>query len=296
MEIKLLRAFVCVADAAHFGRAADQLCVTQPALSKQIAALEAALGGRLLERGRYGALLTPLGSRFLVDARHLVQQAEDMLLRAQQFIRGERGSLRVGFGLSTLALAPACNAQFCAQYPQVEVSLNDMPSAEQTRQLQAGQLDAGFVRLPVPAGLASLQLLDEQLALAVPAHSPWTALPEALDTLNQTGFVLLARARGPGLAAQIDQWSAAHAWAPRCTQQADDVQTVLAIVAAGLGLSLLPLRSADLQSQGVRYLPLDGPAARWQVGLAWQAAAGSASANPVVARFVGVVQAKIYKK
>ncbi|WP_394788529.1 LysR substrate-binding domain-containing protein [Rhodoferax sp.] len=287
MELKLLRAFVCVADAGHFGRAASTLCVTQPALSKQIAGLEATLGARLLQRGRLGASLTPFGRVFLDDARRLVDDMDAVLLRSRQASRGERGSLAVGFGLSTLALAPACIARFCAQYPQVEVVLNDMASAEQTRKLLAGQLDAGFVRLPVPSGLASLPLLDEQLALAVPERSPLQALPPSLEALNEAGFVLLARPRGPGLAGQIDQWCAAHSFVPRCTQRVDDVQTVLAIVAAGLGVSLLPLRSADVRSQGVRFIPLSHATARWQVGLAWR----PQPQNAVVERFVALVRA-----
>lgn len=286
MDIKLLNAFVCVADTGHYGRAASTLCITQPALSKQIAALEATLGGRLLERGRHGAVLTPFGAAFVDDARGLVQSAHAVLQRAQQASRGERGRLRVGFGLSTLVLAPACVAQFCQRYPDVQLSLNDLPSAEQTRLLLAGQLDLGFVRLPTPAGLESLPMLNEQLALAVPAHSPWHTVPTDWADLNALGFAQLERQRGPGLAAQAEAWCASVGLQPRYGQAADDVQTVLALVAAGLACALLPLRSTQLQSQGVRLLPLAGEAATWQVGLAWRAQ----PENAVVQRFVAMAR------
>jgi DNA-binding transcriptional LysR family regulator len=286
MELKLLRAFLTVAELRHFGHASEVLCVSQPALSKQIVALEESLGARLFERGRHGAELTTFGAGFLPDAQSLVRDADEIHTRARESSSGTRGYLRVGLGLSTLTLAPQLIAEFRRQYPKVSVTLNDLSSAEQGRRLLAGKLDVGFLRLPADRGLDAFPVLDEALALAVPQHARWKRIPGNLEELNEQGFIGLARGRGPGLAAQIDRWCSEHRFVPRVTQQADDIQTVLAAVAAGVGAAFLPSRTQYLL-RDARVLPLRGAAAQWQVGLAWQAERD----DPVMTRFVEFVRA-----
>lgn len=286
MELKLLRAFLTVAELRHFGHAADALAVSQPALSKQIVALETSLGARLFERGRHGAELTSFGAGFLPDAEALVRDADEILARAREASDGKRGHLRIGLGLSTLTLTPQLIAQFRRLHPNVSVTLNDLSSAEQNRRLIAGKLDVGFVRLPADTGLKSFAVLDEALALAVPQHARWKRLPSDLNQLNEPGFIALARARGPGLAAQVDRWCGKHGFVPRVIQHTDDIQSVLAAVAAGVGSAFLPSRAQYLL-RDARVLSLRDPAARWRVGLAWQAAREDA----VVTRFVDFVRA-----
>ncbi|MGF6531976.1 DNA-binding transcriptional LysR family regulator [Paraburkholderia sp. GAS33] len=288
MELKLLRAFLTVAELRHFGHAAEVLCVSQPALSKQIVALEDSLGARLFERGRHGAELTTFGAGFLPDAQSLVRDADEVLTRARESSSGTRGYLRVGLGLSTLTLAPQLIAEFRRQYPKVNVTLNDLSSAEQGRRLLAGKLDVGFLRLPADSGLDAFPVLDEALALAVPQHARWKRIPANLEELNEQGFIGLARGRGPGLAAQIDRWCSEHGFVPRVTQQADDIQTVLAAVAAGVGAAFLPSRTQYLL-RDARVLPLRGTAAQWQVGLAWPAERD----DPVMTRFIEFVRATV---
>jgi len=288
MELKLLRAFLTVAELRHFGHAAEVLCVSQPALSKQIVALEDSLGARLFERGRHGAELTTFGAGFLPDAQSLVRDADEVLARARESSSGTRGYLRVGLGLSTLTLAPQLIAEFRRQYPKVSVTLNDLSSAEQGRRLLAGKLDVGFLRLPADSGLDAFPVLDEALALAVPQHARWKRIPANLEELNEQGFIGLARGRGPGLAAQIDRWCSEHGFVPRVTQQADDIQTVLAAVAAGVGAAFLPSRTQYLL-RDARVLPLRGTAAQWQVGLAWPAERD----DPVMTRFIEFVRATV---
>jgi DNA-binding transcriptional LysR family regulator len=288
MELKLLRAFLTVTEVRHFGRAADALHVSQPALSKQIAALEAVLGGRLFERGRHGADLTAFGESFRPGALSLIGEADDLLIRAREASSGQRGHLRVGLGLSVLKVAPQWLASFRSTNPSVGVTVKDLSSFDQTRALLSGQLDVGFLRLPADPGLAYLPVLAESLILAVPEHMKWKRLPADLNKLNALGIVALSRGIGPGLAAQIDRWCANRSFIPRVIQRADDIQSVLAAVAAGVGVAFLP-SGAQYLLRDATIIPLRGDLARWQVGLAWN----TMRSDPVVDNFVAHVQRSI---
>ncbi|WP_250536051.1 LysR substrate-binding domain-containing protein [Caballeronia sp. AZ10_KS36] len=281
MELKLLKTFLAVAELRHFSRAAEALHLSQPALSKQIVALEASLGGKLFERGRHGAELTPFGEAFLPDAQALMRDADDILARARDASSGRTGHLRIGICLSVLTLVPRLIADFRRQNPGVAITLSDLSSSEQSRRILAGKLDAGFMRLPAASGLTSFRVIDEGLALAMPADSRYKRLPTDLGALNDIGFIALSRARGPGLAAQIDRWCGERHFVPHVTQHAEDVQSVLTSVAAGVGVAFIPSRAQHLLRDAT-VLPLNGKHAKWRVGLAWP----SAKENAVTARFV----------
>ncbi len=288
MELKLLRAFLTVTELRHFGRAADALHLSQPALSKQIAALETLLGGRLFERGRHGADLTAFGEAFRPGALSLIGEADDLLIRAREASSGQRGHLRVGLGLSVLKVAPQWLASFRSMNPSVGATVKDMSSFDQTRALLSGQLDVGFLRLPADPGLATIAVLDESLILAVPDHVKWKRLPADLNKLNALGIVALSCSVGPGLAAQIDQWCANRKFVPRVIQRANDIQSVLAAVAAGVGAAFLP-SGAQYLLRDATIIPLHDDLTRWQIGLAWNIT----RSDPVVDKFVAHVRASI---
>jgi DNA-binding transcriptional LysR family regulator len=288
MELKLLRTFLTVVQLRHFGRAADALHMSQPALSKQIGALEASLGAKLFERGRHGAELTRFGEGFLPDAQALVQDSDDVLARAREASSGRSGHLRLGVCLSVLTIAPRIIADFRQQNPGVAVSLSDLSSAEQTRRLQSGKLDVGFMRVPASKGLSSVGVVEETLALALPPRLARVRLPRDFAALNEIGFIAQRRARGPGLATQIDRWCQENAFVPNVTQQADDVLSVLASVAADVGVAFVPSSAGYLLRDAV-VMPLRGKHAKWRVGLVWS----GAQKNPTTERFVSFVRAAL---
>lgn len=262
--------------------------MSQPALSKQIGALEASLGVKLFERGRHGAELTRFGESFLPDAQSLVDDADDILARAREAGSGRRGQLRIGICLSVLTIAPKIIADFRQLYPGIAIALTDLSSAEQTRRLLAGKLDVGFMREPSSERLSFRHVIDETLALALPPNLEQVRLPADYSKLNEVGFLALRRARGPGFAAQVDTWCSEHGFIPNITQWADDVQSVLASVAAGVGVAFVPsgaqhlLRNATVQ-------PLRGKHAKWRIGLAWV----STQKNPVLSQFLPFVRAAL---
>src|SRR4030095_5776020 len=145
-----LRAFVWLAEPVHFGRAAALLHVTQPALSKQIQRLEEAVGGALLVRGYRDLRLTPAGEVLLPRARHLLQESSAALEVARRAARGQLGVLRIGFGIASIQkLLPDVLLRFRAGVPGVELRLRDMSTPGQLAAIRRGDIDVGFVRLPV---------------------------------------------------------------------------------------------------------------------------------------------------
>ncbi len=282
MDLKLLRAFVQLADTGHYGKAASKLFVTQSTLSKQIQALETTVGGPLFERGRHGAKLTPLGKLLQQEARVLVRLSDDIDLKMHRANAGETGSLDIGFGISTLITAPRLIAGFRATTPDSQITLNDLPSREQHQRLLAGRLDVGFCRAPEePGELSFMRVLEERLALVLPLG---IRIPSRsrMPALNSLGFVALPPSRGPGLDTQISQWCSSAHFEPRIVQHADDILTIHAVVAAGLGAAFLPWHGVQALGSRTHQQPLSGPASKWPVGICWR----SADTNPLLLRFI----------
>ncbi|ORM57536.1 LysR family transcriptional regulator [Pantoea rodasii] len=284
MDIKLLRAFVTLANQGTYHAAAKTLYITQPALSKQIQTLEYLAGVTLFQRGRHGARLTVAGEQLLPGARELVDRYVQFCADVAARQKGDTGRLTLGFGISSFRLAPERVAAFRARYPGVQVSLNDMPSAVQVQQLSEGRLQVGFVRLPVPEPLHSRVLEEEQLVLAVSDRC--SAPAEATARIEANQLLQLSPDRGAGLMTQAQQFLIAKGLKPRTVAAADDIQTLLALVAAGEGVALLPASVVHILPAGVRLMPLEGEHTRWQTGVAWNAQIK----DPLRDNFLGIVQ------
>lgn len=268
MDSRQLRAFVTLAELGRYHLAAARLCITQPALSKQIQALETQLNTRLFERGRQGALLTASGEALFHRARELLTQHEQFHLHALQVVKGEAGRLALGFGLSSFHLAPQLVAAFRQRYPAVTIGLEDLPSERQCQLLREGRLQAGFVRLPVAVPLQVQPLLNERLVLAAPSALALRA-QSVLADFHRLPLLQLLPERGRGLSEQALRFIAAHGVEANVVQQAEDIQTLLALVAAGVGAALLPQSIMYIAPVGIDILPLSGEQTAWQVGLAW---------------------------
>lgn len=250
MEVKLLHAFVELAETGHYGRAAEKLHVTQSTLSKQIKALEDSVGGAVFERGRHGACLTSLGELLLKEARPFLRHGDELGAKMRAAMAGRTGHLTIAFGISTLATAPRLITRFRQAVPDCQITLNDMSSTTQHQRILAGRLDLGFCRAPENTDdLSFVPVLTEHLALVVP---PGTTIPpqDRLFELNDLGFVKLSSPRGPGLDAQIGLWCGHNGFKPRIIQQADDILTVHSVVAAGLGAAMLPWHGAAALGAG----------------------------------------------
>lgn len=269
VDLRQWQAFVTVAECGNYREAASRLHCTQPALSKQIQTLESQLGTSLLHRGRHGAEPTPQGQRLLRQAKALLAHASSFGQEARAVAAGLAGRLNIGFGLSSFELAPAWVADFAATHPEVRLHLQDQPSAMQEAQLLSGQLQVGFMRRPENGALAWQPLLSDRLVLAVPEKSWQGEGSDAVaQALCQAPLLQMVGRRCPGLSSQIARFLGARQLVG-VIQEAEDIQTLVALVAAGLGNAILPASTAFIAGRGVRLCPLEGEHTQWEIGIGW---------------------------
>jgi len=273
IELRHLRYFVAVAEEGHVTRAAERLGIQQPPLSQQIRALERAVGAPLFRRLPRGVELTDAG-RALLDRARLILRDVDLALEAvRRTARGEQGSLAIGF-TSSAAFHPLVAAVVRAlrqSAPGVALALEEGSTGDLIDALRAGRLDAAFVRSPVesPHGLVIEPILDEAMVVAVSDQHPLAARFRrraggamlegrvALPALAGETFILYRRPSGPGLYDGIIAACRAAGFSPRIGQEAPRLVSTLSLVAAGLGVSIIPESMARLGTHGIAYVHLD---------------------------------------
>ncbi len=284
-----MRYFVAVAEELHFGRAARRLRIAQPPLSQQIRVLEDELGTALFIRSRRMVALTEAGRLLLPEARATLGQAARAAETARAAGQGERGRLVIGFVTSACyTVLPGAVRRFRERYPGVEIHLKEMIPAEQVSALARREIDVGLLRPPVEhAEVHSIPVLREPLVAALPSgHAKAGKAWLDLKVLAGEPLALFPRRHGPGL---IDAISAAcHTAGFVCapTYEPNDMQSILAHVAAGLAVSIVPASLRCFHAEAIRYLPIRRPRMTIDLHLAWSASAASAAA----VRFRDIVQ------
>lgn len=278
---------MAVAEEGHFGRAAERLGIAQPPLSQQIQALEQRIGQPLFER-RPRVCLTAAGALFLEAARRALGAAESAVEVARRAGRGELGALTVGFPASALpAVVPPVVRRFRELYPQVELRLRELSTAEQILALEEAAIDVGFLR-EAPAEAASLicdGIYRERYVAVLPAeHHLNTKESVALRDLAEEPFVLFPPRVAPGLHQQVQALCQGAGFTPRTVQEAQEWLTIVGLVDAGMGVSLVPGSFRRLQWGDVQYREL---ADRGAVTSLW-ICRRPAPASPTAANFVRI--------
>ena len=288
MKLRHLRYFVAVGDELNFGRAALALHIAQPPLSRAIRALEAELGATLFDRGTRGVRLTGAGAALLPEARRLLRDAEAFRDGARQYAAGAAGTLSIGF-VSTAAynVLPRIVPAFRARRPGVRLALREATSDVQPAALASGELDVGFL---IPGSrdpaLAYAPLHREPLVAALPARRRWP-VRVSLRSLAGEAFILFPREVAPELHDAIVSLCRKAGFAPRIGQEAIQMQTIVSLVAGGMGVSLVPASLEHMRRDGVVYRPLAERGPRVEIGLAWRAADDS----PLTRAFVAEARA-----
>jgi len=297
IELRSWRQFLALASELHFGRAAERLHMTQPPLTLAIQQLERRLGARLFERTRRSVALTPVGAALVEPARQLVQQAAALAVRARGALAGEVGRVRMGF-VSTVGFGPlpAWLRAFRDAQPGVHLELIEATGDVQLKAFERGEIDVGFM-LHAPGhapgaalGLQRVSLGAEPLVLALPDAPPWRH-PRSLRVaeLLAQPLVIFPRSATPSLFDAVLSFYHRHGATPVIAQEATQMQTIVNLVSAGLGIALVPRSVTQLQRPGVAYrnLPktLAANAPLGETSLLWPTAAA-----PAVQRFVEFVR------
>lgn len=304
-DLRQWRYFVAVADERHFGRAAERLSMTQPPLSQAIRALEDALGVALFARTKRSVELTAVGAALLPDVRRLIAAADALPPLAQSLARGEAGSLALAFvSTADYGLLPQLLREFGARYPHVRLQLAEATSDVQIEELVAGRIDAGLVIPPVPprhaASLSYLPVLREPLIVAMPAEAAEVAeaaeaanaadaaadAPVRIADIASLPLVIFPRRLAPGFYDIITGCYGAAGVTPRIGQEAIQMQTIVSLVSAGMGVALVPQSLRNLRRTGVVYRALADPAPVVETGLVWR----TDDVSPVLAGFIDVVR------
>lgn len=260
MDLKHLRAAVAVADHLHFGRAATDLGIAQPPLSQQVKALETELGVTLFERSTRTVSLTPAGEAFVTDARAALSMVDSAARRARAAGRGESGELVIGMvGSAMVQPLPAIIRAFRARYPGVTLTFHVLPTVTQVERLRAAALDLGLLRPPLPGPADDLELVSvsrEPLVAVLPSdHRLAGRRRLAVSGLAGEPFVLFPRALGPGLHDEITALCRRGGFTPDITQEAVQLPTIVGLVAAGCGVSILPGSAAQPRPE-VSFVPV----------------------------------------
>lgn len=293
IELRVWRQFLALAETLHFGRAARQLHMTQPPLTQAIQQLERRLGTALFERTRRSVALTPAGAALVEPARQLLAQAAALPGRARDAAMGEVGRIRLGF-VSTIAFGPLPHwlRAFREAQPGITIELREATGDVQLEAFSARELDAGFVLhapgIAPPPSLQRLSLGVEPLVLALPESAP-----KRLDaaSLLREPLVIFPRAIAPSLYDAVLAFYHRHGVTPAIAQEAIQMQTIVNLVSAGLGVALVPRSMRSLQRPGIVYRGLPAALAegapRAETSLVWRP-----DAAPAVQRFVDFVRAR----
>ena len=266
MELRHLRYFVAVAEELHFTRAALRLNIAQPPLSQQIRALEAELGVQLFVRTRRSVALTDAGQALLVRSRELLSVTLALPQELQRVARGETGLLRIGFS-STLPLTKVLRdvvAEHRRTHPDVALNLREMHSQLQFEGLRRGELDVGLVRYNegAPDGIRLTLLRRDPLRLVVPsAHRFARRRTVSIGDCRDEAFIGFPGDAGTGTGPLLKRLCAQAGFEPRIAQEAREATTQIGLVAAGLGIAVLPAPLEAVHMEGVHYVPLEGEGA-----------------------------------
>ncbi|WP_368919448.1 LysR family transcriptional regulator [Citrobacter sp. RHB21-C01] len=273
IELRHLRYFVAVAEELHFGRAAARLNISQPPLSQQIQMLEQHVGARLLARTNRSVALTAAGKQFLADCRQILAQVDDAAARAARLHQGEAGELRIGFTSSAPFIRAVSDtlSLFRQHYPDVHLQTREMNTREQLTPLGEGALELGLMRnTPLPETLQYEVILHEPLMAMIPrAHRLAQKPVVTLAELAKEPFVFFDPHVGTGLYDDILGLMRRYNLSPVITQEVGEAMTIIGLVAAGLGVSILPASFKKVQLNEMCWVALAEEDAVSEMWLVW---------------------------
>ena len=289
MELRQLRYFVTVAEELHFGKAAERLEITQPALSKQIRVLETELDIELFIRTKRMVKLTKAGEVFFTQAQQLLQQASAAIGLAKSAALGEIGRLTIGYtATATYTVLPELIGRFRVRYPQVEVEMIEISTEAQVTMINKGEIDLGFLHPPIDSrGLKLCPLLSEDIVAVLPKqHSLAAKQSLSLIDLKQESFILHPRVEGPFLYDGFLKLCRQAEFEPQIVQEVNSHQSRICLVAAGIGITFIPAGLQTAIAQDLICKPILNLPFKLEFAAAWR----SLNTMPVLQKFVAMLR------
>ena len=289
MELRHLRYFVVVAETCHFGQAAERLQMAQPPLSQQIRQLEAELGAELLTRTTRSVKLTPAGEAFLEDARRILRSVEEVARRARQFAEGKAGTLRIGLtGTASYTQLPALARMVKEHLPDVVLDIyTEMLTPAIELALAAGELDVGVLRPPArEPSLTVRTIARENFVVALPSgHRLTSADTVTIGELRAEDFIMYPAGSRSVVNEAVMRACRAADYHPHVAHESGKTSTQLSLVAAGLGIAVLPESVRGIALTGVEYRTVSG-AEDVELAVAWR----RTSESPLVDAFLATLE------
>ncbi len=289
MELRHLRYFVTLAEELHFGKAAEKLHIAQPPLSQQIRQLETELGFDLFHRTKRKVELSEAGKAFLTEVQQIFRQLEQAIFLGRQTSRGEIGQLVIGFVSSAAYnILPDILRNFRNHVSGVNLELHELTTDEQLRWFQLGRIDVGFVRPPVDENTYKSKIVfQESLIIALPQNHPLANQDKvSLQSLKNESFILFPRFLAPGLYDLIISFCQQVGFSPKVAQEAIQMQTIVSLVAAEIGVAIVPESLQNLQRTGVAYKSFVEETALVSIAMIWR----KDDVSVVLGRFLEVVE------
>jgi DNA-binding transcriptional LysR family regulator len=283
MELRHLRYFVAVAEELNFSRAAQRLRIAQPPLSMQIRRLEKELGVQLFYRVRKRVVLSSAGEVLLTRSRGLLREAEQIPEQVREAASAKTGSLSIGFIATAMYdILPGALRIFRSSCPMIHLNLEDMSSGRQIEALYGRKIDIGFVRPPVQESLFDVEnVVTEELMVALPENHQFRQRREVgFADLAEEPFLACPRKLEPGLYELCLGLTRQAGFQARVVQEAAHIQTLMGLVAAGVGICLVPSSATRLHRTGVIYRPISVPRVRIQKLLVWRKDPGPSPIAP----------------
>ena len=295
IELRQLRYFVAVAEELHVGRAALRLNMTQPPLSQSIQGLEALLGAKLFIRQKRGITLSEAGHALLPEARRLIKECQALPELVKSAALGETGTLSLAFiSTADYGLLPPVLREFRKNYPKVQLSLREATSDVQLEALRLGQIDLGLLIPPVPDKLSNIlnyqTIMSEPLILAAASDAPWLKNRKHVSLTATQGqpLIIFPRAIAPAFYDAILGCFQQVGITPEIGQEAIQMQTIIGLVSAGMGIALVPQSVSNLKRPGVLYCGLTQATPQVETGIAWR----KDNHSPVLQAFIALLTDK----
>ncbi|WP_016949852.1 LysR family transcriptional regulator [Anabaena sp. PCC 7108] len=290
MELRHLRYFIAVAEELHFSKAAEKLHIAQPPLSQQIQQLEAELGVKLFDRKtKRQVQLTEAGKVFLQEAYQLLVQLKSAVALTQRTGRGETGQLRIGFtSLVIYDLLPLILRKFREQFREVEIELLELTTSQQEEALRDSLIQVGFGHPPLEDDTLSYECIHKETLVVALSSTHSLAQKDYISvrSLLNESLIMFPRYLAPGLYDRIMSLFHQANFSPNITQEAIQMQTIIGLVSAGMGVAITPSSLQNLQRSGVVYRPILEEVPLIETAMIWQ----QGSLTPIVENFLKCTQ------